>query len=76
MKILIIDDEQRLLDALSAGFEFQWRDAEVLRGSTAKKASTSSSVPRPTSWCWMLGFRTAADLTFCARYGVFPTRPW
>ena len=30
MKILIIDDEQRLLDALSIGFQFQWQDAVVL----------------------------------------------
>jgi DNA-binding response OmpR family regulator len=37
MKILIIDDEQRLLDALAAGFEFQWRDAQVLRASTAEQ---------------------------------------
>ena len=30
MKILIIDDEQRLLDALAIGFQFQWQDAVVL----------------------------------------------
>jgi two-component system, OmpR family, alkaline phosphatase synthesis response regulator PhoP len=30
MKILIVDDEQRLLDALSIGFQFQWQDAVVL----------------------------------------------
>jgi two-component system KDP operon response regulator KdpE len=35
MKILIVDDEQRLLDALTAGFQFQWQDAEVLTASTA-----------------------------------------
>ena len=29
MKILIVDDEQRLLDALSIGFQFQWQDAVV-----------------------------------------------
>ena len=28
MKILIVDDEQRLLTALTAGFQFQWQDAE------------------------------------------------
>jgi two-component system KDP operon response regulator KdpE len=30
MKILVVDDEQRLLDALSVGFRFQWADATVL----------------------------------------------
>ena len=35
MKILIVDDEQRLLDALTAGFQFQWQDAEVLTAPTA-----------------------------------------
>jgi DNA-binding response OmpR family regulator len=30
VKILIVDDEQRLLDALSIGFQFQWQDAVVL----------------------------------------------
>jgi two-component system KDP operon response regulator KdpE len=37
MKILIVDDEQRLLDALTAGFQFQWQDAEVLTASTAEQ---------------------------------------
>jgi DNA-binding response OmpR family regulator len=30
VKILIVDDEQRLLDALSIGFQFQWQEAVVL----------------------------------------------
>ncbi len=30
MKILVVDDEQRLLDALTVGFQFQWQDATVL----------------------------------------------
>jgi len=29
MKILIIDDDPQILDALSAGFQLQWKDAEV-----------------------------------------------
>ena len=37
MKILIIDAEQRLLDALAAGFQFQRRDAEVLCATTAER---------------------------------------
>ena len=37
MKILIIDDEQRLLDALAATFQFQWRDAEVLLATSAEE---------------------------------------
>ena len=38
MKILIIDAEQRLLDALAARrFQFQWRDAEVLCATTAER---------------------------------------
>jgi DNA-binding response OmpR family regulator len=30
VKILVVDDEQRLLDALTVGFQFQWQDATVL----------------------------------------------
>jgi DNA-binding response OmpR family regulator len=30
VKILIVDDEQRLLDALSIGFQFQWQEAVVV----------------------------------------------
>jgi DNA-binding response OmpR family regulator len=29
MKILIIDDDSQILDALSVGFQLQWKDAEV-----------------------------------------------
>jgi two-component system KDP operon response regulator KdpE len=34
VKILIVDDEQRLLDALTAGFQFQWQDAQVFTAAT------------------------------------------
>jgi two-component system KDP operon response regulator KdpE len=37
VKILIVDDEQRLLDALTAGFQFQWQDAQVLTASTGSE---------------------------------------
>jgi DNA-binding response OmpR family regulator len=37
VKILIVDDEQRLLDALEAGFQFQWQDAEVLTATTSRQ---------------------------------------
>jgi DNA-binding response OmpR family regulator len=30
VKILVVDDEQRLLDALTVGFQFQWQDSTVL----------------------------------------------
>ena len=33
MKILVIDDDQPILDALSVGFQLQWQDATVLVAS-------------------------------------------
>ena len=30
MKVLIVDDDAALLDALAVGFQLQWEDAEVL----------------------------------------------
>jgi two-component system KDP operon response regulator KdpE len=34
VKILIVADEQRLLDALTAGFQCQWKEAQVFTAST------------------------------------------
>jgi DNA-binding response OmpR family regulator len=41
MRILLIDDEQRLLDALVAAFHFRWPEAEVV---TATDAETGLSL--------------------------------
>ena len=35
MKVLLIDDEQRLLDALVTAFHFRWPDAEVVTATNA-----------------------------------------
>jgi DNA-binding response OmpR family regulator len=33
MKLLVIDDEQQILDALTVGFQFQWQDSTVITAS-------------------------------------------
>jgi DNA-binding response OmpR family regulator len=38
MKILLVEDEQRLLDALTVGFQFQWADAVVLAAHDGEQA--------------------------------------
>jgi two-component system, OmpR family, KDP operon response regulator KdpE len=37
VKILIVDDDARLLDALNVGFQFQWQDCEVIAASDGAK---------------------------------------
>jgi two-component system, OmpR family, KDP operon response regulator KdpE len=38
MKLLVVEDEQRLLDALTVGFQFQWSDATVLTAHDGEEA--------------------------------------
>jgi DNA-binding response OmpR family regulator len=33
MKILVVDDDQQILEALIVGFQFQWQDATVIPAS-------------------------------------------
>lgn len=38
MKILIVDDEERLLEVLTVSFQFQWQDSTILPARTAEEA--------------------------------------
>jgi two-component system KDP operon response regulator KdpE len=38
MKMLVVEDEQRLLDALTVGFQFQWADAKILAAHDGEEA--------------------------------------
>jgi two-component system KDP operon response regulator KdpE len=38
MKILIVDDEERLLEVLTVSFQFQWQDSTILAARTAEEA--------------------------------------
>ena len=37
MKILVIDDEPRLVEVMTVSFQFQWQDATVLAASDGEK---------------------------------------
>lgn len=47
MKILIVDDEERLLEVLTVSFQFQWQDSTVLAARTAREALQLFSQAEP-----------------------------
>ena len=52
MKVLVIDDDPRLRDALEVGIQLQWQDAQVLhRRRRRSRAATASSTKSRTSCC-------------------------
>ena len=47
MKILVVDDDPHILDALTVGLQLQWQDADVLAATDGEAGAASLLRARP-----------------------------